>query len=213
MEPLSTFVDYFLKPLVATMPTYLKDTKDVLLLLPTIEFDIERDYLVSFDVESLYTSIPQDETLAQVRLLLEKSEWQSITPIHFVMTLARLAMKENVFKFEDDLFLQVSGTSMGSVYAPSLANLYVHAFEEEHIFNVNNLFQTSIRVWKRYIDDIFVVWRGSEESIQQFLLWLNSRNPFLKFTVEFNKSHLAFLDLLITSTPSGLSSELYRKPM
>ncbi|XP_078506462.1 uncharacterized protein LOC144765749 [Lissotriton helveticus] len=213
LEPLSTFVDYFLRPIVQKMPTYLQDTKDVLRVLPEIDYDIERDLLVSFDVESLYTSIPQDETLEVVTSILRDSICETITPVPFIMALATIAMKMNFFKYEDKLFLQISGTSMGSVFAPSLANLYVHQFEQQRVLTPTNPFHTSIRWWKRYIDDVLVVWRGTVDSVNEFHQWLNSRNQFLKFTMETNKERIAFLDLSIYVTTAGLQSELYKKPM
>lgn len=76
-----------------------------------------------------------------------------------------------------------------------------------------NPFFESISLWKRYIDDILVIWRGGPETLMQFHQWMNSRNNFLKFTVEIDKHRISFLDLSIYSTPSGLQSELYRKPM
>ncbi|XP_078518179.1 uncharacterized protein LOC144782740 [Lissotriton helveticus] len=214
LEPLSTFVDTFLRPMVRLMPTYLQDTKDLLRLLPEIDFDTSLDLLVSFDVESLYTSIPQDETLEVIEELLGARDLNSITPVSLIMELASIAMKENFFQFEERCYLQTSGTSMGSIFAPSLANLCMHKFEQDHVLNATtNPYLTSVRVWKRYIDDILVVWRGSEQDLMLFHEWLNNRNNFLRFTIEHNQYSLAFLDLLITAAPEALKSELYRKPM
>lgn len=213
LEPLSTFVDVFLRPMVKLMPTYLQDTKDLLRLLPELDFNILTDHLVSFDVESLYTSIPQNETLEAIESLLGELPWESITPIPLVMNLATIAMKENFFEFEGQFYLQTSGTSMGSVFAPSLANLYMHKFEQDCVLTNENPFLGSICSWKRYIDDILVIWRGDERSLHDFHSWLNEQNTYLRFTLENSQHSLAFLDLLITATPQGLKSELYRKPM
>ncbi|XP_078521656.1 uncharacterized protein LOC144790876 [Lissotriton helveticus] len=131
MEPLSAFVDHFLRPIVQTMPTYLKDTTDVLRAIPEIEYNAETDYLVSFDVESLYTSIPQDETLDTIRTILSETVLDSITPVPFIMALAKLAMKENFFRYEDTIYLQTSGTTDG-------AKLYAADGEEKESSSVRS---------------------------------------------------------------------------
>lgn len=63
LEPLSQFCDFFLKPLIQQTPTYLKDTKSLLSLLQDLTIDDDSTILVTLDIESLYTSIPQDDTI------------------------------------------------------------------------------------------------------------------------------------------------------
>ena len=168
-----------------------------LCLIKTISFDPSTDLLISFDVESLYTSLPQDETIRIIEQVLFDSEWNFNTPRAFVLECIEVALTQNYFEFEGTIYLQTHGTSMGSTFAPSLAGLYVSNLEHEHILSATNPFRENIRVWKRYIDDIFVVWRGSERLARDFLVWLNHCNAFLKFTQEIGQSCLVFLDLNI----------------
>ncbi|XP_056419563.1 uncharacterized protein LOC130361029 [Hyla sarda] len=55
-EPLCKYIDFFLSPLVENLPSYLKDTNDVLRKINHTQLD-ENMLLVTCDVESLYTSI------------------------------------------------------------------------------------------------------------------------------------------------------------
>lgn len=182
LEPLSRFADAFLRPMVQKTSTYLKDTKDILILLEGITFDTTKQLLISCDVESLYTSLPQDETLTIIEDVLFEDDWEYMTPRNVVMECCSLALKETFFEYEKTLFLQKHGTSMGSTFAPSIAGLYVHHLEKTRILNTINPFHEHINVWKRFIDDIFIIWNGDEKSAKQFITWLNCQDDFLKFT-------------------------------
>ena len=60
-ERISEFVDYHLKPLVQTLPSYIKDTTHFLLQLQNLGPLPENAILVTLDVSSLYTNIPHKE--------------------------------------------------------------------------------------------------------------------------------------------------------
>ncbi|KAJ1115184.1 hypothetical protein NDU88_003410 [Pleurodeles waltl] len=212
LEPLSKFVDFFRQPLVKRIPTYLKDTTHVLLLLESITFDKSKELLITLDVESLYTNIPQEATLEVISNLLDIHMGESQTPPGFILDLAHLALTRNYFKFEDSFFLQTQGTSMGSIFAPSLACLYVDHIERHTILHEDNPYQDQIKLWKRYIDDVLLIWTGSKEEAQAFAVWLNGANPFLTFTMNIGDKKLPFLDLLIYEQDGGLATEVYYKP-
>lgn len=59
----------------------MQDTCDILNILKTVEFDVERQLLVTIDIESLYTSIPQGATLVAAARALESLEWFYDTPV------------------------------------------------------------------------------------------------------------------------------------
>ncbi|XP_069481482.1 uncharacterized protein [Ambystoma mexicanum] len=98
--------------------------------------------------------------------------------------------------------------AMGSAVAPSLANLYVDFFEHLSVYNENNIFKQHITMWKRYIDDVLLVWHGDETTLLAFFQWLNGLNLFLKFTLYYNKGRIYFLDLTIVSNPETKTLEL-----
>jgi len=68
------------------------------------------------------------------------------------------------------------------------------------------------RLWKRYVDDTFVIMKRSK--LSEFLTHLNTIESSIQFTIEKEKEGcLPFLDLLIKRSPSGhLLSAVYRKP-
>ncbi|KAJ1143227.1 hypothetical protein NDU88_009538 [Pleurodeles waltl] len=101
---------------------------------------------------------------------------------------------------------------MGSTFAPSLACLYVDHFEKEMVLTEENPYFNHIRLWKRYIDDIMIIWRGTREEATIFITWLNTLNPFLRFTATMGDPAVSFLDLLITERNGSLVTEVFYKP-
>ena len=59
---LSVYLDYYLKPIVRTLPSYIKDTGHFLqtILDDNLEIPVN-SILLYMDVRSLYTNIPQDK--------------------------------------------------------------------------------------------------------------------------------------------------------
>ena len=49
-------------------------------------------------------------------------------------------------------------------------------------------------IWWRYIDDIYYIWEHGEESLETFLNKLNTFNPTIKFTAEYSKETINFLE-------------------
>ena len=60
-------------------------------------------------------------------------------------------------------------------------------------------------VWWRYIDDIFFIWEHGEDDI-------NSFHPTIKFTGDWSKEKVNFLDAEVTLKNSVLSTDLFIKP-
>lgn len=65
-----------------------------------------------------------------------------------------------------------------------------------------------IKVWRRYIDDVFVVWEGPETRLLKFFNLLNTNNYNLKFTMTHDKQTITFLDVRLYVSSEGT---LFRK--
>ncbi|CAJ0919542.1 unnamed protein product [Ranitomeya imitator] len=101
---------------------------------------------------------------------------------------------------------------MGSNVAPPYANAYMAHFEDTSIYT-HELFQNHVLTWKRYIDDVFCIWRGDLDSLQDFFLFLRTAWPGLDFTMTHDPYRISFLDtVVIKDTNGNLSTDLYSKP-
>lgn len=101
---------------------------------------------------------------------------------------------------------------MGSKMAPSFASLFCGLFEKEVVRDqhVNSYWQY-ISNWRRYIDDIFFIWRGPEALLTEFHSFMNTSGHHLKFTMEYDAHRMNFLDILIYREENRLGTTLYRK--
>ena len=86
---------------------------------------------MSYDVSSLFTNIPVDETIETIAERAFENDWfnsehdLNITKLDF-MELLRIATKNQLFQFEGKLYEQVDGVAMGSpTWSPHDKRLYV----------------------------------------------------------------------------------------
>ena len=66
----------------------------------------------------------------------------------------------------------------GIKLAPPYACLGMGKFEKEAFKNENS-FLDKIKLWKRFIDDVLMLFEGSKEDCEAFVSWLNSLHPGL----------------------------------
>ncbi|KAL2095452.1 hypothetical protein ACEWY4_010171 [Coilia grayii] len=207
-EPISQYVDYYIKPLVCSLPSYLKDTTDFLNKLQRIII-CDTDLLCTIDVTSLYTNIPHDLGLDALEHYLTSRE-NSHPPTKLLWDLAHIILTMNTFLFEDTFYHQTKGTAMGSPFAPNYANLFMGKFEEDFVYN-NNEFSQYLKCFFRYIDDCFFVFSGSVDMLHAFHGYLNTRLDSIKFSLEFNIDTIPFLDVQVNRSGSKLETSVYRK--
>ncbi|CAF4585684.1 unnamed protein product [Rotaria socialis] len=98
---------------------------------------------------------------------------------------------------------------MGSPLAPILAHLYMSELEE----NIINFTGKKPSVFYRYVDDIFMIFHGTQREIDLFVKFMNNIEPTIKFTLEIQKENkLPFLDVMIERNNLELITYVYRKP-
>ena len=88
-EMISRFIDFYLKPLVKDIPSYIRDTKDFLTKLQSFEsIKIPQNVIpVSIDVVSLYSSIPLDDAVKAVEEALNRrnNDQKEAMPTDFII--------------------------------------------------------------------------------------------------------------------------------
>lgn len=82
--------------------------------------------LVSMDVTSLYTNIPQEEGIA-IMCKAYETFYRNEPPIpsQYLADMFRLILKENSFQFVGKNCLQVQGTAMETKAAIAFANIFM----------------------------------------------------------------------------------------
>ena len=123
---------------------------------------MESQFFVSFDVVSLFTNIPSDETISICTDFLYRGP--SIASLHFpgaiFIELMGIATRSVSFSFNETMFRQIEGVSMGSPLAPILANIFVG-------FHERRLFDRFLKpfTYLRYVDDTFVSFKSRSDAL------------------------------------------------
>ncbi|CAJ0947769.1 unnamed protein product [Ranitomeya imitator] len=212
LSPLAITLDRILTPLLPCITSYLKVTSDFLTKLKSIGPVPSGCFLVTLDVNSLYTCIAHDRGTEAVQQFLLKYTTFSTSQVNFCLRILHLILHRNLFLFSDQFYIQKTGTAMGSNMAPPYANIFMSVFEEMYVYT-NRLFQAHSLLWKRYIDDIFLIWSGHESLLMQFFNEINVRVPGLTFSLQKSTIEINFLDTLIGFGENGtLDVDIYTKP-
>ena len=108
--------------------------------------------MILFDVESLFTNVPLDETIESIlqKVYVEKKIKTSI-PKLILKEILSLWTKHLHFRFNGEIYIQINGVAMGSPLSPLLANIFMISLEEKILPKVSNY----LCYWKRYVDDTY----------------------------------------------------------
>ena len=213
-ENASHFFDYHSNDLVKDMSSYWKDTPGILRYFESENVKGPQSagtIPVTLDVVGLYTNIPLVEGLDIFRKFLEMRKDKSV-PTGFLITLLTLVLTCVILVFDSKFFVQLIGTSIGTRAAPTFACLFMGAMEFIMLQSWTGL---QPKMWKRYIDDIFMLWTGTEKDLLDFVEHLNKSHPLLKFKVNYNfqSKSVEFLDTIISISSDGfIKTTLYTKP-
>ena len=129
---ISRFVDHHLQALVREIPSYIEDTNDFVNKVNNFPV-LPNSLLVTMDVKSLYTTIPNNEGIASVKKKYDHYRKKTI-PTKIITTFLALILTLNNFIFNSKFYLQIKGCAMGTICAPSYANIFMPEFEEKYIY-------------------------------------------------------------------------------
>ena len=85
-------------------------------------------------------------------------------------------MKNNFLEFDTKIIQQISGTTIGTKFAPSYACYFIDRMASD--FLESEIVKPWLRL--RYIDDIFFTWTEDEDQLEGFLNRLDNFHPNLK---------------------------------
>ena len=190
---LASYLVRILQP-ISTNQSTIKDSFSFADWAKTHKHDNEMT--CSFDVSSLFTNVPLDET---IQICLEKLYAipdPPTLPRSVLKVLLEFATKKSHFIFDGQYCDQIDGVAMGSPLGAVLANIYMCHFEEEWVFN-----NARPSIWFRYVDDTFTLF-DSKNTATQFLHYLNNCHEF-----EENNT-IPFFDILIKRHSHTFSTSL-----
>ena len=156
---------------------------------------------VSFDVESLFTSVPLSET---INIILDRIYNKKLLKTNIKKRAMKKLLKDcctkNAFSFNNTIYEQIDGVSMGSCLVPVLANFQT----ELETAIVDKLFAANLlKFYIRYVDDTLALIK--ESGINTVLKKLNSFHLILKFTVDkFDDGIAHYLDIKVVDNETDI---------
>ena len=152
-ENISSFLDYHSQPLAHKVKSYIKYTNHFLSKLESLGKLLQGVILCTIDVVGLYPNIPHSEGLTSRRRFLELRDNKQISS-DTLIELAEIVLKNNIFEFDEKTFKQVSGTAVGTKFAPPYAGLVMADLEEKFSMLLRTVFlfgNMEKNLWKNFL--------------------------------------------------------------
>lgn len=168
--------------------------------------------LFTSDAQSMYTNIKTEPALTAISDYLIKHRGKYSYPVNALVDALKLVFCNNLFKFGDTFWKQISGTAMGTSPAPQWATIFFALYEDDLV----PCWSRNIPFYKRFIDDVIGIWLCHSDPDEDHCLWT-------EFEADMNKWHgltrdctkpatsINFLDLTITISGDKLVTTLYEK--
>ena len=192
------------------IPSFIRDSFDFLQKLP--KSCKQSDTLCTLDVKNLYTKIPHKLGLEAIEYFIDNNS-NILNPRfskQFILESVECILNNAYFSYNKEFYLQVNGTTMGTIMAPVYANLTM-AFLEKNLYFICkqidiNIYNYIILNFKRYLDDCFIILDNTLINESFILNTLNHLHPDIQFTVNTSGKQINFLDILVIKDLSNYNT-------
>ena len=116
-----------LKPLVGKSPHHVHNTQDFIQSIEDIKLQ-DHECMMSYDVHSLFTSIPIDPAITIIRKHLEQDKdlhQRTNMTVNHICCLLEFCLKNTYFQYKYRYYEQTEGAAMGSPISPIVAYLFM----------------------------------------------------------------------------------------
>ena len=171
---------------------------------------------VFYDVVNLYPSVPLDRSIQVIVEFLQDdhAELKKRTKLNLtdIQQLLELCLSECYFLYNNVIWTLENSGPIGLAAMAVLSECYLQRIEHISITQALTL-NLAPKAFKRFVDDGHARFSNREQSLQ-FLDILNSQDPSIQYTIEFENENkqLSFLDVTITNTGNNsYDFKLFRK--
>lgn len=201
---LAKYLDNLIKPHIPSR--YMLNSTDMFIdKLNAFTFE-PGETIVSFDVCSLFTNVPLQETIDIITDQLYSTENADPPPFPKKSFKKLLSCATNgIFMYKDEIYSQTDGVTMGNPLGPTLANFFMAHMENKVLLETGTHMP---KLYLRYVDDIFAIF---DNDFNDFFNLLNEQHPNIKFTYEGGSGTLPFLDTNIEISAPTFISTVFRK--
>ena len=211
-EGIAGLVEAELQEGVEGQASYIQDTADFLRRMEGVKEVGNDEFMFTMDIVALYPSVPRAKTREAMRENLDKRKTKKI-PTEDLIELGEMVLRSNEFTFEGVRYRQKEGTAIGSKMGKNYACTYMGKWEEEVQERAERELGKKPKMWFRFVDDIWGIWKGSKEEFEKFIGICNGHEEKIKVTYDICEREAMFLDVKVSKTEGGkIKTELYVKP-
>jgi hypothetical protein len=160
------------------------------------------EFMFSLDVVALYPSVPRQGGEVAMRENIEARTDKTVNT-EDLMELANLTLETNEITFENRQVVQIDGTAIGSKLGRNYACAFMGRWEKQVREEAVKRGIHVLKRWFRFVDDVFGVWRGSVQSLLEFVQMCNEWEPRIKITYEICMEEAIFLDVKVIRMEDG----------
>jgi hypothetical protein len=168
----SKWLSYRFKELLSFVPTYTKDSFQILNELKTLQVPLHAR-IFTCDAVSMYTNIDSTHGLEIISNWFENysNEISPDFPTTVFLKILHIVMTENIFQLDNTFWQQTFGTSMGTSCACAYATLYWGYIERQFIIPK---WKDNLLYLRRFIHDKLGIWVGTPENFNTFIIDINT---------------------------------------
>ena len=207
LDGLAKWVDAQLQPIVQALPSYIESSADLLDLFKALPQLPDSAKLVTADAVSMYTNIDTAHALTVLPTMIPMNR------IHgkAILKALEIIMRNNIFKFADTYWKQLTGTAMGTPPAPPYATLY-YGSREKYLLQK---YQPWIIFYKRYIDDVLMLWDFNNNLSHTKFREFSNEMAYgrLQWEIHHPSNRVDFLDITITLQNGHIFTNLFEKAL
>ncbi|CAF1451867.1 unnamed protein product [Adineta steineri] len=214
--------------------TIIQDRFSFVRDLHKLDINMNEHKLLSYDAINLFTNVPLQKT---INFILEE-KYGSFCDCQIIKTnkkrrkkkkkckncidkenlkwLLEISTAQTHFHYNENIYLQHNGVSMGSPLGPLMADIFLVNLEKKLM---DELYANGVEYYRRFVDDTFIITKkdANEKKIQAIL---NSFDEAVQFTYEPASKidhSICFLDVKITPQSkkthslSWFETNIYRK--
>jgi hypothetical protein len=193
--------------------TYIKNSYTLVEQLKNIH-TTQHTYIITADIESLYTNIPHTDGEKIVTQQVYQDKLNTLKPKSLIAfkTLLHNTLTNNIFTFNNKHYSQIKGTAMGTSMAPAYANTYLK--QKEDLLLKHTTHKQHIILYKRYIDDILIIYDNQDDSLTDFIQTLkHAYNPLTLNLKTGKQDNFLDIQLKINHTTHTIDTSIHHKPL
>ena len=170
--------------------------------------------LATLDVEALYPSINPRLALEAMADAFESDRNTSERIKDALLNFTKLSFNHSCVTFRDNVYKSEKGIPTGGCDSRQIADLFLHWLMHKKLRN-DLPWDSLIELFLRYIDDCFIIWKGTARQFDSFVQKLNQLAA--EYGIRFGSWELGkevnFLDItLYLDTTNRIQHKLYTKP-